>query len=95
MLSSEGGILSVTTIVQAFTLRPMERSYGAQPCQAKRPGGPRSSMFQQKFVLSHILVFLNKYLSFFTYNYVPTRKIPHARTFLQRSFFPWSCMFDK
>ena len=60
LLSSEGGILSVTTIVQAFTLRPMERSYGAQPCQAKRPGGPRSSMFQQKFVLFHIVVCLNK-----------------------------------
>ena len=57
LLSSEGGILSVTTIVQAFTLRPMERSYGAQPCQAKRPGGPRSSMFQQKlfFLRSNML----------------------------------------
>ena len=60
LLSSEGGILSVTTIVQAFTLRPMERSYGAQPCQAKRPGGPRSSMFQQKFVLFHIVLCLTK-----------------------------------
>ena len=60
LLSSEGGILSVTTIVQAFTLRPMERSYGAQSCQAKRPGGPRSSMFQQKFALFHIVVCLTK-----------------------------------
>ena len=60
LLSSEGGILSVTTIVQAFTLRPMERSYGAQSCQAKRPGGPRSSMFLQKFVPFHIVVCLNK-----------------------------------
>ena len=60
LLSSEEGILSATTIVQAFTLCPMERSYGAQSRQAKRPGGPRSSMFQQKFVLSHIVVCLNK-----------------------------------
>ena len=51
-LASSAGILSVTTIVQAFTLRPMERSYGAQSCQTKRPGGPRSSMFQQKLISS-------------------------------------------
>ena len=65
--SSSAGILSVTTIVQAFTLRPMERSYGAQSCQTKRPGGPRSSMFQQKLISSpsRILQFsANRFLNF-------------------------------